>query len=1296
MTDNINNSGTFTLPVATTLINECMFADRFRFTKKLKHIFSGKASLKEQQNFQQQIATSIQLAQTRKTSKPVPTFAPQLPVNERQDDICKAIEENQVIILCGETGSGKTTQLPKLCLKLGRGTYGTIGHTQPRRIAARSVASRIAEELNTELGDSVGFKIRFADKIQAHSHIKVMTDGILLAEIQNDPFLNNYDTLIIDEAHERSLNIDFILGYLKQLLPKRPDLKIIITSATIDPERFAKHFSKAPIIEVSGRTFPVEVRYRPPGNDDDSDNESQKDQQQAILNAVDELSQEGQGDILIFLSGERQIREAAEALRKHHPRLTEIIPLFSRLSHAEQEKVFKSHSQRRIILATNVAETSLTIPGIQYVIDTGYARISRYSYRTKVQRLPIEKVSQASANQRKGRCGRTSDGICIRLYSEEDFNSRPLFTDAEILRTNLASVILQMHNIRLGDIEKFPFIDKPDSRLIKDGYQLLDELQAMDRQRITPVGKLLSRFPIEPRYARMLIAAREFSCLDEILIIVSALSIQDPRERPMDKQQQSDQAHAQFKDDTSDFVAYLNLWKFYQQQRQHLTQNKLRKLCKSSFLSYTRMQEWRDIHSQLLKQCNEMDYKPNTTTASYDAIHQALLSGLLSHIGIKNEEGDYQGARNNIFTIFPGSGVRKKKPLWIMAAEMLETQRHYALTVAQIDPLWLEKQAAHLIKKTWFEAHWEKKSAQVAAYEKSTLYGLVINPRKKVNYGPIDPVHSRELFIRGAFASREYVSHAPFYKHNEKLFHEIEDLEHQSRRLDVMVDEEVIYQFYDERIPKGIYSGKSFETWRKQAEKENPELLFLTRDYLMQHSAHDITEEQYPKQLIINNTALPLSYHFEPGNPNDGVTLRVPLPLLNTLNPVQFEWLIPALLKDKVTQLIKTLPKPVRKNFVPVPQFAEDCINAIKDHSQPLIHTLSQQLQRMTGITIEDSDWHPETLDPHFLMNFDVRDEKNISLAKGRDLLLLQQELGRQVTKQFSKALHWDIEQRGLTEWNFPDLPDVINNNLNGLDVKGYPALQDDDDSVSIVVVDTPDRARAIHHDGLKRLISLAIKPQIKYLIKNLPGINKLCLSYNPIGSCSDLKEAIIDISIEKSFFERSPDVRTKKAWEELLHNGTAELISNANEICKILDSVFETYTAVRKQIRKSSKPNWIESLNDIQSQLDHLIYEDFIYFTPVKYLAYYPRYLQAIQLRLEKLPQNSERDRQCTQQIAKYWEHFSELNDDYYEDPVFILFRWMLEEFRVSLFAQGLKTQIPVSDKRIENQWQEVRKIIK
>ncbi|MFK5913675.1 MAG: ATP-dependent RNA helicase HrpA [Woeseiaceae bacterium] len=1278
------------------LIQQCMLHDRFRFTKKLRFIAKDKNPEQSALNLEKQITQSIQTAELREKSKPIPSFPSNLPVNERHDDICHAIENNQVIILCGETGSGKTTQLPKLCLKMGRGTFGMIGHTQPRRIAARSVADRIAEELNSELGSHVGYKIRFADNINKHSYIKVMTDGILLAEIQNDPFLQQYDTLIIDEAHERSLNIDFILGYLKQLLPKRPDLKIIITSATIDPERFAKHFENAPIIEVTGRTYPVEVRYRPLNTESNGEDKTTKqDQQQAIINAVDELQHEGRGDILVFLSGERQIREAADALVKHKFDKTEVIPLFSRLSHAEQQKVFKSHSLRRIILATNVAETSLTIPGIHYVIDTGYARISRYSYRTKVQRLPIERISQASANQRKGRCGRTTDGICIRLFDEEDFNHRPVFTDAEILRTNLASVILQMHNIRLGHIEQFPFIDKPDSRLIKDGYQLLEELQAMQQQKITPLGKVLSRFPVDPRYARMVIAAKEFSCLNEVLIIISALSIADPRERPIDKQQQADQAHSEFKDEKSDFIAYLNIWQFFQEQREALSQNKLRKLCKKSFLSYNRLLEWRDIYSQLLKQCKDLDYRINTTTADYNAIHQALLSGLLSHCGLKNEEGEYQGARNNIFAIFPGSNLRKKKPLWIMAAEMLETQRHYGLTVAQIDPPWLEKQASHLIKKSYFEAHWEKRPAQIAAYEKSTLYGLVINPRKKINYGPIDPEFSRELYIRGAFVNREYSGHAAFYKHNEALFSDIEKLEHQSRRQDVLVDDEVVYQFYDERISKGIYNSKLFDTWRKTVERDNAEILFLSREYLMQHSAGDITEEQYPKKIDINGMSFPLTYHFDPLSDDDGVTLTIPMTLLNTLDSVQFEWLIPALLRDKIIQLIKTLPKQLRKNFVPAPQYADACLEAMDTRDAPLIETLSKNLIQMSGILIPDGAWQLEQLEPHFFMRFTVLDQHNVPIASGRDLSKLKSTLSAQVSEQFSTSIHWDIEEKGLTTWNFDELPKELNKTINGLNIKGFPALQDDDQSVSIVVVDTQDFAGQIHHSGLKCLYSLESKQQIKYLSKNLPDIQKTCMQYHHIGSCDDLKKALIDICLEISFFTDASLPENKNQFEAVLQQGQQDLGQNANDVCRILSDVFERYNNIRKALKQHNKPNWIESIMDIQSQLDLLIYEGFLYFTPFQYLKNYPRYLRAIEMRLEKLQQAAERDRNHTQLLSPHWQKLLEHNDEYYEHPVFSLYRWMLEEYRVSLFAQGLKANMPVSEKRIDKQWLEVKKII-
>ncbi len=1283
-----------TLTTLKSLIRQCMLADRFHFNKALRQL-AKKANKEAIEKLQQQIQRSVQQAEQRAAAKPQPSFAEHLPINQKQQQICEAIEQHQVIVLCGETGSGKTTQLPKLCLKLGRGTFGMIGHTQPRRIAARSVAARIAEELGSEVGDSVGYKVRFNDKVSAQSQIKIMTDGILLAEIQTDPYLQQYDTLIIDEAHERSLNIDFILGYLKRLLPKRPDLKIIITSATIDPQRFARHFDDAPVIEVSGRTYPVEVRYRPLGNDSDDEKDVARDQQQGILDAVDELSREGRGDILVFLSGERQIREAAEALRKHHPDKTEIIPLFSRLSSAEQQKVFQGHSHRRIILATNVAETSLTIPGIQYVIDTGYARISRYSYRTKVQRLPIEKISQASANQRKGRCGRTSDGICIRLYSEEDFNQRPVFTDAEILRTNLASVILQMHALRLGDLDAFPFIDRPDARLIKDGYQLLEELQAIEQQKISKTGRLLSRFPIEPRFARMLLSARQFNCLHEVLIIVSALSIADPRERPMDKQQHADQMHAEFRDKKSDFVALLKLWDFFQTQRKALSQNKLRKLCKKYFLSYNRMQEWRDIHSQLLQQCRELKYRINTTEAGYDAIHQALLSGLLSHVGLKTDEGDYQGCKNTRFAIFPGSGLRKSKPQWIMAAEMMETRRHYGLTVAQIEPQWLEQQAQHLIRKNYFEAHWQKKPQQVAAYEKSTLYGLVINPRKKINYGPIDPVLSRELFIRGALVNREYSGHARFFQHNEKLFNEIEKLEHQSRRQDVLVDEEVIYQFYDERIPQGIYNSKAFDSWRKQAEAAQPELLFLSRDYLMQHSAGHITEAQYPKYWQLHDTRLPLSYHFAPGSEDDGVSVHIPLHLLNTIDATPFEWQIPALREEKITQLIKTLPKPLRKQLVPAPHYAHQALQGIDDINQPLIPAISEQLQRLGGTPIPADAWQPDNIDAHLRIRFVVHDENNRIIAAERDLSLLQQQLQQHVSEQFSKKIDWQIESRHHTNWDFDELPVIVEKKTGTVTVKGYPAIQDEDDHVSIVVVDRKAFADEIHFYGLKRLFRLSLAQPIKYLQKNLPGIQHACMHYATLGSCDDLKQGIINTAIEQLLLQNHASIRSKAAFEQRLEQGEENLIATANDICATVAESLKRYKDIRKQLKKISKPNWLPSIQDMQSQLEQLVYEDFLDYTAVDALRHYPRYLQAIEYRISKLPQATERDRQLLRQLQPHWERVLQYIDEHYAEPHFSRYRWMLEEYRVSLFAQQLKTAMPVSEKRLQKQWQDVEKYL-
>ncbi|MGD8484955.1 MAG: ATP-dependent RNA helicase HrpA, partial [Thioalkalispiraceae bacterium] len=1034
----------------TQKIAQCMVSDRHRLSNRLNKLRTKPAP--DLDSLQLEIDASIEKAVQRHNRLPPLTY-PALPVSEKRDDIIEAIRNNQVVIICGETGSGKTTQLPKLCLEAGRGIYGLIGHTQPRRIAARSVAARIAEELKCEMGTHVGYKIRFSDHTRPDSYIKLMTDGILLAELQKDRFLNQYDTLIIDEAHERSLNIDFLLGYLKILIKKRPELKIIITSATIDPQRFAKHFNDAPVIEVSGRTYPVEVRYRPLL---DIDEQTDRDQISAILDATDELGREGPGDILVFLSGEREIRETAEALRKHHPPHTEILPLYARLGAAEQNRIFAAHGQRRIVLATNVAETSLTVPGIRYVIDTGYARISRYSFRSKVQRLPIEKISQASANQRKGRCGRVAEGICIRLYSEDDFNHRAEFTDAEILRTNLASVILQMESLRLGHVEDFPFVDMPDKRLLKDGYRLLDELQATRQRSVTALGRKLARLPVDPRLGHMLLAASDYHALDEVLIIASALSIQDPRERPVEKQQKADEAHSLYQDEDSDFLAYVNLWRFYQDKRHHLSRNKLRKLCQQRFLSYRRMEEWRDIHSQLLTHCKEMKLAVNSEPASYANIHMALLSGLLSQVGMKTDEGDYEGVRNSRFHIFPGSGLFKKKPKWLMCGALIETSRLYAHHVAKIQVEWIESLASHLLKYHYDQPHWSKKTAQVSAWRKATLYGLVINPKQRVNYGPIDPEASRAVFIRHALVLGEYQSHAPFFAHNLSLIEDVEQLEHKSRRLDVMVDEQVLFEFYDQRIPKGIYNGHAFEKWRKQAEKTDPQLLFLSRDAVMQHEAEHVTEAQYPDQLMINGIELALHYHFEPGHELDGVTVDVPLPLLSHLDSSQFEWLVPGLLEDKITALIRALPKSLRKHFVPAPDFARKAIQKLEVGRGELITALSQQLASLANSGLSSAQLATELasveLDTHFKMNFRLLDEQQHQLAMSRDLPALQDKYQQKVQRQFSDRARWEIEKDGISGWDFGDLPEVVSSSMNGLEISGYPALVDQGDSVAIRV----------------------------------------------------------------------------------------------------------------------------------------------------------------------------------------------------------------------------------------------------
>ena len=1272
-------------------IDLCMQADRHRLRQRLQRLRGLRAGTAEQLALlATEIAASAQRLEQRRINSPVLSYPEALPISERRDEIAAAIRNHQVVIVAGETGSGKTTQLPKICLEVGRGIAGMIGHTQPRRIAARSVATRIAEELKSEMGRHVGYKVRFSDHTRPESYIKLMTDGILLAESQGDRFLNQYDTLIIDEAHERSLNIDFLLGYLKQLLPQRPDLKLIITSATIDTERFSQHFSDAPIIAVTGRTYPVEMRYRPLRTDDED--EQDRDMQQGILDAVDELARHGQGDVLIFLPGEREIRETAESLRKHHPPHTEILPLFSRLSAADQNKIFQSHKGRRIVLATNVAETSLTVPGIRYVIDPGMARISRYSHRTKVQRLPIEKISQASANQRAGRCGRVGPGVCIRLYDETDFNNRSEFTDPEIKRSNLAAVILQMKSLHLGDIEQFPFIEAPENTMISDGYKLLEELGAVNSQHdLTEIGRQLARLPLDPRVARMVLAAKDENALAEVMIIASALSVQDPRERPHDKQQHADEKHKLFADERSDFLAYTNLWRIYHEQAHHLTNNKLRQWCREHFISYLRMREWHDVHVQLNGVVKELGWRTSDTPAEYEQIHRALLAGLLGNVATKGEAQEYSGARGIKLNIFPGSSLAKKKPRWLIAAELVETQRMYARTIASVEPEWIERVAGDLCRRSYFDPHWEKKPAAVMAYERLTLYGLVINPKRKVQYGKVNPVESRELFIRGALVEGEFNTYAPFFKHNADLIIEIEALEAKSRRRDLLVDEHVLFAFYDGIIPDDICDGRSFESWRKKAEQTQPKLLYLTQEYLMRHNASDVTAAQFPDTLTVDGMVLQLSYHFEPGSEDDGVSVAIPLPALNLIKPQRFEWLVPGLLHEKICQLLKSLPKQLRRNFVPVPNFADACLQAMAVSNESLAEELQKQLLRMTGVKVTRADWDLAKLTPHMSMNFKVVDEKGNGVSMGRDLLQLQGKLKEQAQQSFAAVPSWDGERQGITAWDFGELPEHVEFVRNGIQLRGFPALVDNKESVAIQLCDTAAEATRLSRIALRRLVEFSAADKIKYLYKQLPNFKQMALYYATIGKAEELQQDLIDTIIDQAFFGDAPLPRTQQQFETCLTNGRQKILLVSTELCTMIEETLAQYNQLSKRLKGKLAPTWLHAVADINEQLTHLIYSRFINQTSSEWLKEYPRYFKAINLRLEKLAGGEARDRVNIQEIKSLWQAYFDRKQKHEKQGVVDVeletYRWMIEELRVSLFAQELKTKLPVSAKRVKKQ---------
>jgi ATP-dependent helicase HrpA len=1237
-------------------------------------------------------------AAARLAARPAIAYDDALPVNARRAEIARAIEQNQVVVICGETGSGKTTQLPKICLELGRGCRGLIGHTQPRRIAARATATRIAQELKSELGKHVGFKIRFTDRVSPETYIKLMTDGILLAETQGDPLLKQYDTILIDEAHERSLNIDFLLGYLKQLLPRRPDLKVIVTSATLDAQRFSEHFGGAPVIEVSGRLYPIETRWRPYGEDDD------RDVGEAIADAVTEAHREGPGDVLVFLPGEREIREAAEALRKHHPPGLEILPLFARQSAVEQARVFAPHSGRRVVLATNVAETSLTVPGIRYVVDTGVARVKRYSIRNKVEQLQVEPVSQAAARQRSGRCGRVAAGVCFRLYDEEDFNKRPAYTEPEILRSSLAGVILRMKSLHLGDVEDFPFLEAPAPRMIADGYQLLAELGAVDETKeLTAVGKELAKLPLDPKIGRMILAAREYGCLKEMLIIASALTVQDPRERPQEQAAAADQARAQWKDEKSEFLSWLKLWSAADEVWKHESTNKQRQWCKRNFLSWLRVREWRDVHGQLMTLAHEHGWKENQLPANYDAIHKALLSGLLGHIGLKSEEDQfYRGAREIKFYIHPGSPLVKKAGRWIVAAEVVETSRLFARCVAKIEPEWLESVGAHLVRKHIFEPHWEKGGGQVVAWERVTLHGLLLHGKRRVLFGganasAADVKLAREILIRSALVQGEvgedWANKWRFFQHNRKLLREIENLEHKSRRPDVLVDDELIFAFYDAKLPSDLTTLAAFDRWRRDAEQKEPKLLYLEREQLMRHEAAGITTETFPHALEHRGQKYKLAYKHDPGAADDGITLSLPLAQLNQVPANRCEWLVPGLLRDKVIALFKTLPQKYRHRLQPLDGSADEFCDAAHDQDEPLVRALTRFVEERIALKLPLDAFRLGELRPHLLMNFRLIDEHGGTLGLSRSLAELRAEYGSRVEETFAraevKAEAAEGELIGLTSWSFGDLPELLEVQVGGRTVVGFPALVDEGTSVSLRAFDTEDKAAERHRKGLRRLFALALREQVKFVEKSLP--RELGLLYMPLGAEAELKEHVVAATLDRTCMSE-PLPATQAQFETRAAAAKGKVTLVAQEIGRLLTTILTEHAALQKKLAAAGKA-FPQAHADIGAQLGALLPKGFIGSTPFERLSHLPRYMKGASLRLDKARTDPARDSRLMadwQALAKPFEreHLA-MKKSGVIDPFLEEFRWLLEELRVALFAQELRTPSPVSVKRLQKMWE-------
>ncbi|GGG08263.1 ATP-dependent helicase [Rhodococcoides trifolii] len=1292
----------------TSRLRELTVRDAYRIGQNLDRARDDAALAK--------ITTEIERAEltveNRRASVPELTYPESLPVTTRRGDIAAAIAAHQVVIVAGETGSGKTTQIPKICLELGRGVRGVIGHTQPRRIAARTVAERIAEELGQPLGESVGYKVRFTDQSSDNTLVKLMTDGILLAEIQRDRFLRQYDTLIIDEAHERSLNIDFILGYLAQLLPRRPDLKIIVTSATIDPERFAEHFrnagAPAPIVEVSGRTFPVEVRYSPL-TVDVGEETVDRDPVDATCDAVQELLHEPEGDVLVFLSGEREIRDTADALRDRAMRGVEILPLYARLSAAEQHRVFTRHTGRRVVLSTNVAETSLTVPGIRYVVDPGTARISRYSVRTKVQRLPIEPISQASARQRAGRCGRVADGICIRLYSEEDFDSRPEFTEPEILRTNLASVILQMTSLGLGRIEKFPFVEAPDPRAIRDGLGLLDELGAIDHSpkevdtgpTLTQLGRELAGLPVDPRMARMLVEANRTGCLKDMLIIVSALSIQDVRERPAEHQQAADEKHARFAVENSDFLAYRALWNYLREQRDELSSNQFRRMCKSEFLHYLRIREWQDLHGQLRQITRGLgwtvsDTVASDTVASDTTVHQALLAGLLSHIGVREgDKRDFLGARGSKFAVFPGSSLFKKPPRWVMAAELVETSRLWARMGARIEPEWAEKLAPHLVKRAYSEPHWSIKREAAMAYERVTLYGIPLVTKRPVNYGPIDTEVSRELFIRHALVQGEWRTHHAFFRANQELRSDAEELEQRARRRDIVVDDDALFAFYDERVPATIVSARHFDRWWKKTVRTSPTMLDFDRTTVVNTDAASVLGGEYPDAWRQGELQFALTYQFEPGKDDDGVTVRIPVALLASVSDVGFDWLVPGMRQELAAALIKTLPKELRRNVVPAPDYAKVALAAVRPRSEPLTFALARELSRLGSTRIAPTDFDPGSLPTHLKMTFVGQDENGRELARSTSLPELRRMLGARASSAVARAAA-DSERAPTTRWTsetLGTLEPTVTRTVGGQKVTGYPSLVSENGGVAVRVLSSPAAQRVSMRDGTRRLLLDAVPTSSKSILGGRTNSQRLALGQNPHGSLDALLDDCRTLAVDDIMMANGGPVSSPDAFSALVTVARAQLPARVARIVRAVEPVLAATARLRSVLHGATG----DPADDVREQLDSLIFPGFVFETGENHLPDLPRYLQAAVERLEALPSSANRDRVGMDALDRVYAVYEALLTSVPESrrttPAIREVAWMIEELRVNLFAQKLGTPYPVSEKRVRRAIEDLRR---